>query len=104
MSEPKLCTTSGEPVDDVRRNQTAETGQHSSYIVLCPDERAKGFVRPVRDVYRHRTCHTLTTMGLALSETYARDPTFYSHTFCMRCNAHFPVAEFEWIDGETVGS
>jgi hypothetical protein len=33
---PKLCTTSGEPVEVVRANQTEKTGQHQSYIVLCP--------------------------------------------------------------------
>ena len=50
-------------------------------------------------------CGTVTTMGRALSETYARDPGFYGATFCVRCNAHFPVAEFVWTaDGQPVGS
>lgn len=48
-----LCTTNGKPVAEVRAGQTAETGQHDGYIVLCPDERAKGFVRPYRDAYKH---------------------------------------------------
>jgi hypothetical protein len=51
--EPKTCTTSGRPVDVVRAEQTETTGQHKDYIVLCPDERAKGFVRPYRDKYLH---------------------------------------------------
>src|SRR4051812_28008999 len=46
---PKLCTTNGEPVEKVRREQTNETGQHKGYIVLCEEERRKGFVRPYRD-------------------------------------------------------
>lgn len=50
---PAMCTTNGKPVEDVRANQTNETGQHDGYIVLCPDERAKGFTRPYRDSYRH---------------------------------------------------
>lgn len=100
-----MCTTSGEPVDVVRANQTEKTGQHKSYIVLCPDERAKGFVRPYRDAYKHTTCGAITTMGRALSETYARQPSFYGATFCCSCNRHSPVAEFTWtLDGETVGS
>src|ERR1043165_3911417 len=148
--EPKMCTTSGAPVDEVRAQQTEETGQHKAYIVLCPDERAKGFIRPYRDEYRHvgrsicgnlcdsdarlggsRTicsdefnhvgkcgfqtrvvhqpehaqieathriggCGTVTTMGRALSETYARDPSFYGATFCCGCNRHLPVQEFIW--------
>jgi len=50
-------------------------------------------------------CGAVTTMGRALSETYARDPNFYGATFCVACNKHLPVAEFVW-DGtnETVGS
>jgi len=31
-----------------------ETGQHRAYWVLTPEERAKGFVRPVRHAYLHR--------------------------------------------------
>ncbi len=119
--EPKLCTTNGKPVDEVRRSQTNGTGQHDGYIVLCEDERKKGFVRPYRDSYKHvgrpevvgsgdsvrlvGGCNTVTTMGRALSETYARDPTFYGATFCVACNRHLPVAEFVWTaDGEQVGS
>lgn len=49
----KMCTTTGEPVDKVLAEQVNETGQHKGYVVLCPDERAKGFVRPYRDSYRH---------------------------------------------------
>lgn len=129
----QICTTSGEAPTAVRSKQRAEgnTGQHSSYIVLCEEERRKGFVRPYRDAYKHvgrllelppsipahegdsketakvRTggCGTVTTMGRTLSETYARDPKFYGATFCCGCNAHFPVAEFVWTaDGQEVGS
>lgn len=164
--EPKTCTTSGRPVDVVRSEQTEPVGQHKDYIVLCPDERAKGFVRPVRNAYRHvgrsvcgeivnrgdlplslqplggprdicarpfghegdhdgpfysdidqrdhaeilethrkGGCGSVTTMGSALAETYARDPKFYGATFCVICNRHLPVDEFVW-DGtdERVGS
>lgn len=158
--EPKTCTTSGRPVDVVRAEQTEAEGQYKDYIVLCPDERAKGFVRPYRNSYQHvgrsicgeivnapplklgsdrdicslpfghdgghdgpfqsvtqydhahilrdhrkGGCGTVTTMGQALSETYARDPKFYGATFCVGCNRHLPVDEFIWTaDGETVGS
>lgn len=160
--EPKICTTSGRPVDVVRSEQTESVGQHKDYIVLCPDERAKGFVRPYREAYRHvgirptnplrdltdeekerygqfgyvkyeeypqgekpgsvvgrfwtedqlhSGCGGVTTMGRSLAETYARNPDFYGSTFCVRCNKHYPVAEFIWDangvgcnDGERVGS
>lgn len=50
-------------------------------------------------------------MGNALAETYARQPNFYSGTFCVGCKAHFPLknpdgsAAFVWDkDGSVVGS
>jgi hypothetical protein len=79
------------------------TGQQREYLALPEEERAKGFVRPVRRSYVHTKCGGLTTMGPALAETYARDPQFYSGTFCVSCRAHFPVGpegEFVW-DGTT---
>lgn len=41
-------------------------------------------------------CGITTTMGLALAETYARDPKFYGATYCCGCGAHFPVDQFTW--------
>lgn len=82
-------------------------GMQKNYLVLSDEERAKGFVRPVRATYKHLKCGTTTTMGQALAETYARDPRFYSHTFCVRCKCHLPVGEngeFEWEDGSKVGT
>lgn len=73
-------------------------GQAEVYLVLSDEERAKGFVRPVRRAYIHLTCGSLTTMGQALAETYARDPKFYGATFCVHCDMHRPVGE----DGEFV--
>ena len=83
-------------------------GMQRTYLVLSDDERARGFVRPVRRSYRHLTCGAVTTMGLAIAETYARDPGFYGGTYCYRCRTHCPVGsagEFVW-DGtdEKVGS
>ena len=52
-------------------------------------------------------CGAATTMGLALAETYARDPKFYGATMCCHCHAHFPVGEageFVWEDGSRVGT
>ena len=100
------CLTDGSPVpQDGSHTQLKENGQQQGYVVLCPEERAKGFVRPYRDSYIHTTCNTVTKMGRSLSETYARDPYFYSGTFCCTCRAHFPLTEFVWeADGTQVGS
>lgn len=104
-------TTDGKPHDPGFGGASAPkpvdpaTGQHQSYWVLSEAERAKGFVRPVRRSYVHDKCGTLTTMGVALAETYARDISFYGATFCVGCKDHMPVSEFKW-DGtdELVGS
>ena len=79
--------------------------QNKVYLVLSEEERAKGFIRPVREVYVHNACGAENRMGLALCETYARNPKFYGATYCCNCSAHFPVSEFKWKDdGEVVGS
>jgi hypothetical protein len=134
-------------------------GMQEKYLVLSDEERAKGFVRPLRKSYKHvgppppkitreltaeeherydeygyvafepyetlgavtgrfwtqeqldranGSCGAVTTMGLAIAETYARNPSFYGGTFCAHCGGHFPVGaqgEFVW-DGtdERVGT
>jgi hypothetical protein len=138
--------------------------QQAAYLVLSDEERAKGFVRPVRTSYRHvgtpgpryplrnftreefepllwkpptqrpvkfedypeterpalgrywtqaeldavgKGCGTVTTMGQALAETYAREPHFYGATYCCGCSMHRPVGrdgEFVWLDGSRVGT
>lgn len=79
--------------------------QNKVYLVLSPEERGKGFVRPLRRSYRHDTCRGVTTMGLALCETYARNPKFYGSTYCAICLMHKPVGEFKWTeDNAVVGS
>lgn len=50
-------------------------------------------------------CGTETIMGRALSETYARQPSFYGSTYCVGCSKHLPVKEFVWsADHQRVGS
>jgi hypothetical protein len=143
--------------DVARSSPLRPDGQQETYLVLSEEERARGFVRPVRHSYVHvglpsptyalrdltpeeherydrydyvkyeaypddgpasgrfwtqrqldGGCGTVTRMGQALAETYARQPDFYGATFCVRCGKHFPVGaagEFVW-DGtyERVGT
>lgn len=80
-----------------------DTGQHKDYWVLSEEDRAKGFVRPVRTAYLHsKGCGVETRMNRVIAETYARDPKFYGSTFCCGCGEHFPVTEFTWSDSEEV--
>lgn len=97
----------------------APVPQNDAYLVLSADERAKGFVRPVRRKYMHIACRAdtrnhgkldvhghpfgpVTRMSEALAETYARQPDFYGATYCVGCQMHRPVGasgEFIWDDG-----
>lgn len=97
-----LTTNPNDPC--LKEGQKIE-GQNECYLVLSEEERRKGFTRPLRESYIHDKCNTETKMGLALCETYARDPKFYSGTYCSHCRTHFPVSEFKWKeDNQIVGS
>jgi hypothetical protein len=94
--------------NDPRLGHGVDTGpvpQHEAYLVLSEEERAKGFVRPVRLAYVHVKCGARTTMARGIAETYARDPAFYGATYCCRCGMHVPVRDCHW-DGtaQQVGS
>lgn len=93
---PKTTLTDGSPVTPDHREIDPLTGMQKGYVVLSEEERAKGFVRPVRKKYLHKPCRGVTFMNTALAETYARDPKFYSGTFCVHCRAHFPLDQFVW--------
>ena len=114
--------TDGSPVTADHQEINPATGQQKGYVVLCDTERRKGFVRPVRTAYMHvgveprmhghvlikpgeNGCGSRTVMALSIAETYARDPQFYSGTFCVGCGTHRPLTEFVW-EGTTeqVGS
>lgn len=93
MNDEKRTLIDGSPVTPDHREIDPRTGMQKSYVVLSEDERAKGFVRPVRTKYYHEKCGTVTSMGIALAETYASNPQFYSGTYCAGCRSHFPVGE-----------
>jgi hypothetical protein len=107
-SERTLVSGAPVPEDESHRELNPLTGMQQAYVVLSVEERAKGNVRPVRMAYRHIVCDTVTTMSRHIAETYARDPKFYSGTFCSYCREHFNVGEegeFVWVDdGTKVGT
>lgn len=102
---PRTTLADGTQVYPEHRNiigSGARAGQQRGYVVLAEEERAKGFVRPVRRAYVHQRCGVMTTMASTIAETYARDPKFYNGTFCCGCGAHFPVGEFKWSGTEEI--
>lgn len=88
------------PADNSHTAIDPATGMQKNYVVLSAEERAKGFVKPLRNRYVHKVCGIETTMGTSLSETYATNPRFYSGTYCVGCRTHFNLNQFEWSDGE----
>lgn len=89
-------------------NEIRPDGQQECYLILSDEERAKGFIRPVRRTYVHVVCGGSTRMGQAIAETYARNPKFYGGTFCVGCGDHFDlrldgVYQFHWDDDSGVG-
>lgn len=98
MSRPDTELT-GDPDGRSHREIDPDTGQQLAYVVLSEEKRRKGFVEPFRDSYIHLVCGTKTTMRQSIAETYAREPEFYSGTFCVHCGRHCPVGEngeFVW--------
>ena len=74
-------------------------GQYADHWVLSEEERANGYVEPVRYNYKHEICGGVTRMGHLIAATYAADPSFYGSTFCATCNNYYPVGangEFVW--------
>lgn len=73
------------------------------------EERAAGFVRPVRRSYMHLKCGSVTSIGIDIAEKYARDPNAFQFTFCVGCHRHSANGEagdFVWNDNsnEKVGT
>lgn len=99
-NDPKLDTSCSVPDDE-----KLPDGQFRDHWVLPESERKAGFIRPVRDLYKHVVCGVVTKMPRKIAETYAREPTYYGSTFCCGCSNYFPVDQFVWFDTkEKVGS
>ena len=107
---PRVPLSGKEPTDygSTPTKEKHLDGQYKDHWVLSEEERAKGFVRPVRKSYIHEKCGGVTSMPQAIAETYAANPSFYGSTFCCHCRGYFPVGmngEFVWTDTtEKVGS
>ncbi len=104
----KRCTVKGQTINPAKAPAHAPTdekladGQNADHYVLCREDRAQGYVEPVRVKYIHETCGVVTSMPLACAETYAAQPEYYGSTFCCGCGGYFPVGEtgqFIWDDG-----
>ena len=97
--------TSG-PVYQLRDLTEVEKGQFSPFNYVKYETYPEGKSSVVGRFWTQeqldsigKGCGTLTTMGQALAETYARDPGFYGATYCCGCSMHRRVGadgEFVW--------
>lgn len=86
------------PLTDEERPRFAGDAEPYVLFEIYPADMAPRTGRYWTEKELKSGCGTTTTMGRDLAETYARDPTFYSGTFCATCRDHFSVGE----DGEFV--
>jgi hypothetical protein len=72
---------------------------------LTPEEKAAGFIRPMRTRVKHKFCGTTSILRTVDALDMARDPTSWSTCWCMVCGRRLPADQFEWFPGgEAVGS
>lgn len=87
----------GDPPGDFDYGEQREDGQYENYPTVDEGE----FEQEPRDSYVHGECGTVTTMRGDLPESVARDPEYYTKTYCAGCQEHVPVEEVHWEeDGE----
>ena len=87
----------GPPPEDFDYGEKRPDGQYENYPTIDEGE----FEQEPRDTYIHVDgCGSRTTMTGDLPESVARDPEYYTKTFCAGCGEHVPVGEVEWGDGE----
>lgn len=88
---------SDERPDDFDYGEQREDGQYENY----PTIGAGDVQQAPRDTYVHVDgCGQTTSMTGDLPVSVARDPEYYSKTYCAGCQEHVPVEEVEWDDGE----
>lgn len=90
-------------MSDFDYGQKKADGQYERYpsSVLRNEDGTLAYKQPIRNIYVHRKCGSTTIMrGEVLCLTYATNPGFYTHTFCIACRDHLPIREFYWdVDG-----
>lgn len=82
--------------EDFDYGERKEDGQYENHPTIDEGE----FQQPVKMVYIHETCNGATNMSRKIAESIARDPEYYTKTFCYQCGDYYPVEQFRWESGE----
>lgn len=91
----KLCYDKDSAMTDFDYGSKNQDGQYQNHPSL-PEDLPQ--TQPVRFKYDHLKCSGQTRVPEVVAKTYARNPKFYSSTFCCTCKDYFPVSEFVWSD------
>lgn len=82
--------------DDFDYGDRKDDGQFENHPTIDEGE----FEQSVRHTYRHTECGGTTSMKSGIAKSIARDPEYYTATFCTSCGDYYPTDEFEWLDGK----
>jgi len=98
------------PVHPTRPLTPEEASRYAAHNYVCFEEYPKSDSPIIGRLWTFEQlaksgCGAVTTMADELAETYAIDPKFYSHTYCVGCGDHLPVEQFVWAGtDDRVGS
>lgn len=75
-------------------------GQQTDYATLPEDERERGDLDGVPQVYMHKKCQGATGMPEEIIRSYLKNPYLYmaDATFCCECGRHVPFRECVWVE------
>lgn len=89
--------TDDKPPGDFDYGEQQADGQYENYPTIGDGD----FVQSVQYTYVHENCGKTTTMSDNIAESVARDPHYYTKTFCANCGEHVPVEDVHWkADGQ----
>ena len=72
-------------------------GQHKDHVTNAPDDRYRGSLDEVPQVYRHTPCDGRTRMPEEIIRSYLVNPLLYNdRTFCTGCQDYVDTAELFW--------
>ncbi len=87
-----------------RHTKLLDDGQMTDHYELREEDRYKGSLEGVPQVYHHEKCGAQTGMPEDIIRSYLVKPDLYSpYTFCVGCNDYVPHSEVSWVEtGESL--
>ena len=73
-----------------------KVSQEKTETELSDNERARGFVRPLRNTNKHPECGGITLMSDKIAENMAKKPNHYDEMYCIDCKTSAPLDKFIW--------